>query len=101
MILRMFRASSRCFLYPNYYIGDPVHTDVGQVLGPRIYEGVEHFRISVPIVKGNSGGPIFNGDGRVIGIATKGVDTDDIVNVQQNGSLYLADLSAIIAPFIQ
>jgi hypothetical protein len=28
------------------------------------------------------------------------VDTDDIVNVQQNGSLYLADLSAIIAPFI-
>lgn len=86
--------------FPNYHLGDPVQTNVGQILGTRTYDGVEHFRISAMIVKGNSGGPIFSTDGKVIGIATKGVDTDDIVNMQQNGSLYLADLSGVIVPFI-
>jgi S1-C subfamily serine protease len=86
--------------FPNYHKGDPVQINVGQVLSSRLYDGVDHFRVSTMINKGNSGGPVFDQDGKVVGMASKGVDTSDVVNMQQNGSLYLADLSTVILPFI-
>lgn len=87
--------------FPSYQVGDSVRLDVSQIVGTRIYDGIEHFRISSMIVKGNSGGPIINNDGYVIGIATKGIDTDDVVNVHQNGCLYLGDFASLVVPLIQ
>lgn len=61
---------------PVVAIGNPLgleHTMTdGIVSAVRIYDSREWIQISVPISPGSSGGPLFDGRGRVVGITTAG-----------------------------
>ncbi len=85
--------------FPNFRLGDDCHLLPGQVTGVSASGIVRYFRISQAIVKGNSGGPILNGDGKIVGIATRGVDTHDVANVLANGCLYIADFDQLVLQF--
>lgn len=82
--------------FPNYMIGDDCVVLPGQVIGSSSYDGQKYFRVSQIIVKGNSGGPVFDDLGQVIGIATKGVDTHDVTNVGFNGCIPLHSIDRLI-----
>jgi len=55
-------------------IGNPLgleHTlTTGVVSARRTYRGKQWIQMSTPVSPGNSGGPVFNGSGRVIGVTT-------------------------------
>ncbi len=59
---------------PVFVIGNPLgleHTlTTGIVSARRTYEGKRWIQMSAPISPGNSGGPVFDGKGRAIGVAT-------------------------------
>jgi S1-C subfamily serine protease len=50
--------------------GGPYTVTYGEVLGREGYNGVEMYRISNEIRPGNSGGPLLDDEGRVVGINT-------------------------------
>ena len=82
--------------FPSYNNGDSCTISVGEVVGTSAAYGQRFFRISQMIVKGNSGGPIFDGFGYVIGIATRGVDTHDVTNIAFNGCIPMHTLDRLI-----
>jgi hypothetical protein len=61
------------------------------------------YQISVPIQPGNSGGPLFDIDGNIIGLTSSGVNRS--LNITENvnyavKSIYLKNLTDITCPFI-
>ncbi len=73
--------------FPSYTVGDSYTVLSGEVVGTSVANGQRYFRVSQVIVKGNSGGPAFDTLGQVVGIATRGVDTEDVMNVAFNGCI--------------
>jgi len=65
---------------PVYIIGNPLYSNFiankGSVIGLTTREGVSMLAIDAPIYKGNSGSPVINYDGKVIGViyATTTID---------------------------
>ena len=57
--------------YPHYNKTELVLTSV-KVCGIRTVEGIGYYEVDQPIVFGNSGGPVFDQNGYVVGIATRG-----------------------------
>ena len=82
--------------YPSYLVGDSCQIASGEVRAFSKIENITYFRISVPIVKGNSGGPVFNALGQVIGVASRGIDTHEISNASFNGCLELFKIEKFI-----
>ena len=62
--------------YPNYNNEEMTLTNA-TIKGQRVIEGIIHYEIDRPIIIGNSGGPVFDMDGRVIGIATRGGKSEE------------------------
>ena len=61
--------------YPlGYQLGQSQTVTRGIISSKRIYDGVEHLQTDAAINSGNSGGPLFNRSGQVIGVNTWGVD---------------------------
>lgn len=81
--------------FPSYNVGDSCTVAAGEVVGTSVSDGQRFFRISQMIVKGNSGGPVFDDLGQVVGIATRGVDTHDVANVAFNGCIPLHTVDRI------
>lgn len=58
-------------------IGNPLgleHTLTdGLVSARRVFEGTKMIQMSAPVSPGNSGGPVFNSRGEVVGVTTRGV----------------------------
>ncbi len=75
--------------FPSYTVGDSCTVSTGEVVGFSSQSGQRYFRISQSVVKGNSGGPVFDEMGQVVGIATRGIDTHDVQNVAFNGCIPL------------
>ena len=82
--------------YPSYTVGDGCSVLSGEVASISNQKGRRIFRISQTIVKGNSGGPVFDIHGQVVGIATWGVDTHDVANVNFNGCIPLHSVDRAI-----
>jgi S1-C subfamily serine protease len=61
--------------FPNYNFGDSGAASIGHVIGMRTISGVQHFLLSNSLVEGNSGGPVLNREGKVIGIVVTGSDS--------------------------
>ncbi len=61
--------------YPlGFQLGQSQTVTRGIISSKRIYDGVEHLQTDAAINSGNSGGPLFNRAGQVIGVNTWGVD---------------------------
>ena len=63
--------------YPNFGIGDGLYKAWGTVSMQKVRHGVRYIVPSVPIAKGNSGGPVLDEQYRVVGVASKGAKSLD------------------------
>lgn len=67
--------------YPNWTVGSSVHVDKGMVSGYQLHDSRSMLRITPKVAFGNSGGPVVDQNGLVIGVATVGADIMDDTEV--------------------
>lgn len=60
--------------FPNYRFGDKPYVTGGRVAATRIISLHRWLLINTPIIAGNSGGAVLDGNGKVVGIAATGTD---------------------------
>ena len=60
--------------FPNYRYGDTPMISPGVVVAFRTVSTIKRMIIGTSIISGNSGGPVLNSDGAVIGVAVTGTD---------------------------
>lgn len=60
--------------FPNYRYGDSGVINTGQISGFRMVSGIRRMLVSMPLIAGNSGSPIFNYESKIIGVAVTGAD---------------------------
>jgi S1-C subfamily serine protease len=66
--------------FPNYNFGDNGIFSPGLIVGFRNYSGKKHLLVNCPLISGNSGGPAFDINSKVIGLAVTGADKMSIAN---------------------
>jgi hypothetical protein len=64
--------------FPKYQLGDKGFLSPGLITGFRTVSGIQRIVVNVPIVAGNSGGPVINSCNKVIGIAVKGYSNGEL-----------------------
>jgi RNA-directed DNA polymerase len=69
--------------FPQYAKGASEVIVSVQIVGTRKYFGSIIYLIDKPIIEGNSGGPILDMGGKVIGVAARGIDTMGEANVDK------------------
>ena len=82
--------------YPSHTPGGSCRFVPGHITGASMFEGLRFFNISQPIVKGNSGGPVIDAFGQVVGIATKGVDAEEVANITSNGCIPIHSIDRLV-----
>ncbi len=73
--------------YPSHSPGGSCKIAEATITGTTPMEGQDYFTISQIIVQGNSGGPVVDRFGQVIGVATKGISPTETVNLAFNGCI--------------
>ena len=72
--------------FPNYRWGDNCRITPGHVVGHRVVSGIRRLQVSAPIIAGNSGGPVIEGSGKVIGVGVTGADRmEDAQKTENHG----------------
>lgn len=70
--------------FPNYRPGDSGILSPGLVIGFRTVSGIRRILVNASIIAGNSGGPVLNTDGQVIGVAITGADRMENADKTEN-----------------
>jgi RNA-directed DNA polymerase len=69
--------------FPNYSPGTTEITASAQIIGSRIHFKFRRYLLDKPIVAGNSGGPVIDMSGKVIGVAATGISDRSDGNPQE------------------
>lgn len=85
--------------YPRYHLGDTIQIRPGKVSGFRVWHGQRRFMTTgAPIVAGNSGGPVTNQRGAVIGVAVTGSDREETADdTSEHGVIMIESLTVVLA----
>ena len=70
--------------FPNYQLGDSGVLSPGLIIGFRPVHGIRRLLVNATIVSGNSGGPVFDGNNNVIGVAVTGADCSENAQKTEN-----------------
>lgn len=84
--------------HPNYRIGDSPISTSGLVAGFRPISGIRRLLTNAAIVAGCSGGPVFDRDQRVIGVAVTGADNFAQVRETEDIAIIPVDALKLFAP---
>lgn len=84
--------------FPNYRFGDSGTIVTGNVAGFRVVSGIRRLLTSAPIITGTSGGPVLDGQGRVVGVAVTGAPRMDQVRETENHGVIPIDALDLITP---
>lgn len=80
--------------FPNYRPGDTGILSPGLVIGFRPTHGIRRLLVNAAIVNGNSGGPVFDANNQVVGVAVTGADcSEEIMNTENHGVIPIEALS--------
>ena len=77
--------------FPNYRCGDTGVIIPGLVVGFRMVSGIRRILTNAPIVAGNSGGPVVDGNNQVIGIAVTGAEMMEKAQETENHGIVPID----------
>jgi len=58
--------------FPQWIEDQTLQVTRTRVTGRRPFLGLDHIVVATPIIPGNSGGPVLNGRGEVVGVAARG-----------------------------
>lgn len=84
--------------FPKYSPGTTEITISAQIIGSRIHMGFRRYLLDKAIVEGNSGGPVIDMNGKVIGIAATGTTDRSSRNPQEQfGVISIYNLTRLIA----
>ncbi len=82
--------------FPNYRKGDTGIIAPGLVTGFRTISGTRRMLVNTPIIAGNSGGPVLDEIGKIIGVAVTGADRmEDAGETEHHGVIPIDILSFI------
>lgn len=82
--------------FPNYRFGDTGSITSGNLAGFRMVSGIRRILVSMPLIAGNSGGPVLNSDLQVIGVAATGADRmENAPNTEHHGVIPIEALDLI------
>ncbi|MDB5049131.1 MAG: serine protease [Fibrobacteres bacterium] len=70
--------------FPNYRYGDTGVFSPGLVVGFRPVSGIRRILVNTPLISGNSGGPVVDRFGKVIGVVVTGADRMENANGTEN-----------------
>ena len=84
--------------FPNYQFGDTGHFVPSRVVSFRQAAGYPRVLVDGPIAAGMSGGPVVDGDGRVIGVIVSGAEELSQANmIERHGFIPVSTLVAFLA----
>ncbi len=63
--------------FPQYQGGQSPYINTGKIIQSKIMFGQKYWLVDIPIISGNSGGPVVNEKNEVVGVATRGSKTHD------------------------
>lgn len=81
--------------FPNFSLGSSGTVVEANVIGWRIRSSVPRILIDTPIVKGTSGGPVLNSEGKVVGVAALGVAGNHEINDIESGFIPIDQLKRL------
>ncbi len=85
--------------FPQFGPGSHLSVKEGHIQSIKMTSGIRRFNLSTPIIGGNSGGPVFNNRGQVIGVAVTGADdVSSAQNTDANGVIPIAALEHLKMP---
>lgn len=82
--------------FPNHNIGDSVGVRSGHVAGFRNRHGIRRLLVNAPIIHGNSGGPVLDASGKVIGVAVTGAPSQaESDSTEEHGVIPMAAIAHV------
>jgi S1-C subfamily serine protease len=84
--------------FPNFKFGNTPHINSGIIVSFGMWSAIRRLIISSPIISGNSGGPVLNSDGGVIGVAVTGTDRPDLPTETADFGVIPIDALAHLSP---
>jgi len=70
--------------FPNHNYGDTGIFSPGLIIGFRTVSSIRRFLTNIPLIAGNSGGPIISSKNKVIGVAVTGADKMENAGITEN-----------------